>query len=287
MKELQMSRLLRLTLGFTVALAMAMPAVAQTSATVVLRSGERISGDLVDMGAGGFEVRVGGNPRKIPTGDVAVIDFAGGAFPASELNQIPAGRHLIVLSNGQAVVGRLYDIGGTSPKRISVDTDGGRKDFSSNEIRRIYLANPSGASRSAAATSSSTPAPLPATGGEIRVAGNQRWVDTGLTVRKGDLVSFSPSGQIQFSSDPKDTATPAGSTAGKRPAGGPMPNVLLGALIGRVGPVGVFAIGNQNAALPMPADGRLFLGVNDDNVTDNSGEFVVTVRPQSPLTRRR
>jgi len=283
-----MSRLLRLTLGFTVALAIALPAVAQTSATVVLRSGERISGDLVDMGAGGFEVRVGGNPRKIPTGDVAVIDFAGGAFPAGELNQIPAGRHLIVLSNGQTLAGRLYDIGGTSPKRLSVDTDSGRKDFNSNEIRRIYLANPSGASRSAATTTGgSTAAPLPPTGGQVHVPGNQKWVDTGLTVRKGDLVSFSPSGQIQFSSAPGDTATPAGSSAGKRPAGGPMPNVLLGALLGRVGPVGVFAIGNQSAALPMPADGRLFLGVNDDNVTDNSGEFVVTVRPQSPMTRRR
>lgn len=282
-----MSQLLRLTLGFTVALAMATPALTQTSATVVLRSGERISGDLVDMGAGGFEVRVGGNPRKIPTGDVAVIDFAGGSFPASEVNQIPAGRHLIVLSSGQTVVGRLYDIGGTSPKRISVDTDGGRRDFNSSEIRRIYLANPSGAARATTTTAGgSTATPLPATGGQVRVAGNQQWVDTGLTVRKGELVSFSSTGQIQFSTSPSDVATPAGSNAGKRPAGGPMPNVLVGALLGRVGPVGVFAIGNQSAALPMPADGRLFLGVNDDNVSDNSGEFVVTVRPQASTTRR-
>ena len=32
----------------------------------------------------------------------------------------------------------------------------------------------------------------------------------------------------------------------------------------------------------MPADGRLFLGVNDDEVTDNPGEFMVDVGPIDP-----
>ena len=35
----------------------------------------------------------------------------------------------------------------------------------------------------------------------------------------------------------------------------------------------------------MPADGRLFLGVNDDDVNDNTGEFVVDVRPESTYHR--
>ena len=49
----------------------------------------------------------------------------------------------------------------------------------------------------------------------------------------------------------------------------------------------MFAIGNQTTPLPMPADGRLFLGVNDDEVNDNTGEFVVDVRPTNPANRRR
>ena len=66
-----------------------------------------------------------------------------------------------------------------------------------------------------------------------------------------------------------------------------MAAVPVGALLGRVGPVAVFAIGNQTS-VPMPADGRLFLGVNDDNVSDNQGEYTVDVRPDpTSATRRR
>ena len=36
----------------------------------------------------------------------------------------------------------------------------------------------------------------------------------------------------------------------------------------------------------MPADGRLFLGVNDDEVNDNHGEFTVDVRPDTSTNRR-
>ena len=36
-------------------------------------------------------------------------------------------------------------------------------------------------------------------------------------------------------------------------------------------------LGNTAQALQMPADGRLFLGVNDDHPADNSGNLVVKV----------
>jgi len=242
------------------------------------------------MGGSGFEVRVGGASRRVPTGDVAVIDFTGSSsFPDNEVNQIPAGKHLIVLSSGQAVSGNLYDIGGTSPLRITVDTDSGRRDFNSNEVRRIYLARPSGSAATGttrSTTAQGVPPTLPATGGQIRVPANQRWTDTGITVRKGDRVTFNATGQIQLSSNASDTAGPAGASSGRYPTS-PLPRVLAGGLIGRVGPVAVFAIGNQTTALGMPADGRLFLGVNDDDVNDNKGEFVVDVRPESMTTNRR
>jgi hypothetical protein len=283
-----MRRYLALATSTALALMLASPALAQQSAMFVLRSGEQLSGELVDMGGSGFQVRVGGSPRQIATGDVAVIDFSGStSFPDSEVNQVQAGKHLLVLSNGQMVSGNLFDIGGTQPKRISVHTDSGNRDFRSNEVRRIYLARPSGAR---AATPATPAAPgsstLPATGGQIRVPGNQRWTDTGITVRRGDTVTFNASGQVQFSANATDTATSVGASSGQRPTG-PMPNVPVGALLGRVGPVAVFAIGNQTS-LQMPADGRLFLGVNDDNVADNRGEFTVDVRPSSTSgTRRR
>jgi len=282
-----MRRLLVLAASFAVTLTLALPAMAQTTATFVLRSGERVSGDLVDMGASGFTVRVGGAPRQLRTGDVAVIDFRGStSFPDSEVNQITAGKHLIVLSSGQTVSGNLYDIGGTQPKRISVHTDAGNRDFQSNEIRRIYLDRPSGSRAVTSPTTSQSPsAPLPATGGQIRVPANQRWTDTGLTVRKDETVMFNASGQVQLSANANDTAGPTGSTTGRYPTG-PMPRVLAGGLIGRVGPVTMFGIGNQTA-VSMPADGRLYLGVNDDAVGDNRGEFTVDVRPGPSSANRR
>ncbi len=58
--------------------------------------------------------------------------------------------------------------------------------------------------------------------------------------------------------------------------------------IGRIGNAGApFGIGNLSSVV-MPASGELFLGVNDDELGDNSGGFVVDVRPQSaPANRRR
>jgi hypothetical protein len=286
---MNMRRFVVLASSLALTLALAIPAMAAQAATVVLRSGERISGELVDMGGSGIEMRVGGSSRKIPTGDVAVIDFSGGtSFPDSEVNQVPPGKHLVVLSNGQVVGGNLYDIGGTQPLRISVNTDSGRRDFTSNEVRRIYLARPSGSSApaTAGAPAQGAASTLPATGGQVRVAANQRWTDTGLNVRKGDRVTFRASGQVQLSATASDTATPAGATSGRYPSS-PMPRVLAGALIGRVGPVGVFGIGTQTTPLAMPADGRLYLGVNDDDVNDNQGEFTVDVSPEASTNRRR
>ena len=53
---------------------------AQSSATLTLRSGEKVSGDLVDLGGVGYTIRVNGNERQIAQNDVAVIDFTGGTM---------------------------------------------------------------------------------------------------------------------------------------------------------------------------------------------------------------
>ena len=111
-----------------------------------------------------------------------------------------------------------------------------------------------------------------------RVPGNQQWTAANFMVRDGDRIQFSGSGEIQLSVDPEDRASVAGSLKGRRAPGSPAPQYLAGALIGRIGGGAPFAIGDQTAALPMSGNGPLWLGVNDDQVGDNSGEFVVTVR---------
>jgi hypothetical protein len=240
-----------------------------------LNSGERVSGDLVDLGGVGFTVNVSGTERRIPAGDVAVIDFGGDArnFPATELNRIGNGQ-AVVLTSGDVVQGRLDDIGGTHPLRLTVNlSSGGSHDYTSNEVRRVYLSKPP------SATAPTPPVVGPPAAG-IPVPANQRWIDTGVTVRRGQRVTFTTSGEVQLSADAGDKATPDGSLRGRHPSG-PLPQVLAGALIGRVGSGSMFGIGNQTVPLPMPADGRLYLAVNDDSPQDNQGEFLVQVRAGS------
>src|SRR5690606_14104893 len=81
-----------------VAVALALPAAAQSNATFVLESGERISGELVEMG--GVTVEVNGRTRNFSQDEIAVIDFVGtSSFPDNEINQVQDGSHLLVLRN--------------------------------------------------------------------------------------------------------------------------------------------------------------------------------------------
>ena len=90
----------------------------------------------------GFAVRVNGADRQIPTNDVAVIDFAGGSMTDADWAKVPEGQQVVLLKSGETVNGQLYDIGGTSPLRITVKTASGERELSSNEISRIILARP-------------------------------------------------------------------------------------------------------------------------------------------------
>ena len=274
-----MNRFLMLAGATTLGLALALPAQAQTNATFVLRSGERVSGDLVDMGSSGITARVGGQTRNLATGEVAVIDFTGGSsFPSNEVSQVN-GNHVLVLRDGSILNGRLVDVGGTNPKRITFSTSGTNRDFTSNEVSRIYLARPNGSTSGGTSTSG-----LGQASGTIRVPANTGGVNTGMTVRQGQRLLFNTTGEVRLSNDMADVATPAGSKTGRRAQNAPLPGALAGALIGRIGNGQPFGIGNQTSIVA-PASGTLFLAVNDDVLSDNAGEFGVTITQQGGRVR--
>lgn len=252
------------------ALSVTSVALAQEQATLLMRSGESISGQLIDLGGVGFTIRVNGEERRIPANDVAVIDFTGN--PAdTDWTRISAGQQVVILRNGQIIEGSLYDISGTTPLKITLRTSSGEREFSSSEIGRIVLAKPT----SAVATPGTVAATVPA-GAGIAVSATQGWTATGLIVRKGEMLTFNTTGQVQLSTDANDTASAAGSNAGRYAAGAPMPRVLAGALIGRIGLGQPFGIGTQTS-IQAPAAGQLFLAVNDDNLGDNQGGFRVEI----------
>jgi len=263
--------------------------LAAERATFILTDGERKSGEVVFHGGnaanlidGQLNLGDNGKEQSFPIDRVAVIDFAGGTPGQDELAKVPAAGQTVVTRDGRATPGRFVNIvrGDTL---LWEDASGQQQQLAVRGVARVYL-NPRSA-RTAfnyngpAATAVGTSGAQPG-GRTIQVAGNQAWTDTGVDVNAGDRVVFHASGEIAFARAPGSTATPDGNPAG-RSANYPDPTVPIGALIGKVGAKGKpFAIGMQTQPIPMPASGRLFLGVHDSDVSDNSGAFSVALAKQ-------
>ena len=110
----------------------------------------------------------------------------------------------------------------------------------------------------------------------VVVSSTQRWVDSGTDVRAGDVIQVQAEGSIRMSDNANDSASPSGSSSGRRAAAAPLPDRPAGALIARIGaglPVYVGDRGEFSAA----TSGRLYFSVNDDHLLDNSGEYRATV----------
>jgi hypothetical protein len=107
-------------------------------------------------------------------------------------------------------------------------------------------------------------------------------VDTGIDLRSGDPVTITGTGNITAGRR-AGVVSPEGGRVGASSIIGtyPVPSAGVGALIGFLrlpsGQVSqAFFVGTQ-LQFTAPADGRLFLLVNDDNYNDNSGSFDVRI----------
>ena len=70
---------------------------------------------------------------------------------------------------------------------------------------------------------------------------------------------------------------PDGTRNSKPDTARPLPDRNSGALIGRIGERDVFFIGDDVGPFRIRGSGRLYLGVNDDVLTDNTGAYRVVV----------
>jgi hypothetical protein len=247
-------------------------------ATVLLRNGERVSGTLEDVENGTVYVRVSlHDQRKLPVNEVALIDLVGGAtgLPETELSVARGDDDLALLRGGESLKGTFVEIrggetGNAREHALIFRTAGGdERRIDLDQVARVYLGN----FPTAAVANNAPTGALPS--GAVRVPANATWVATPLTVRKGDTVTFDVTGQIQLSNDAKDVAHAAGALSQRHAAGSPLPQNFAGALIAKVGNSAPFPIGNVTTPVTMPADGQLYLGINDDELSDNQGAFIV------------
>jgi hypothetical protein len=182
-----------------------------------------------------------------------------------------------LLRGGESMKGTFVDVRGGEagreggPLSLIFRTNGQERTVALDNVSRIYLGN-----FPAATTANNAPASTAALpNGAVRVPGNATWVATPLTVRRGDTVTFNVTGQVQLSDNAEDMAHAAGAMSQRRAAGAPLPQNFAGALIAKVGNSAPFPIGDVKTPVTMPADGQLYLGINDDEVSDNRGEFIV------------
>jgi hypothetical protein len=190
----------------------------------------------------------------------------------------------LVLRSGRRIEGTLVSVRGDSVE--FVEERGGRRTqrYDRSEVRRIELDDDgyggSGswtdrrddrrddASRSAGMRER-----------QVTVEAANSWTDTGIDVRRGQELRFEAAGRVRWGADRRDG--PAGEGGSHNNPKRPMPNRPGGALIGRVGRVGegndFFFIGQDVEPIRVRSNGRLYLGVNDDYLQDNSGSFRVVV----------
>jgi hypothetical protein len=109
---------------------------------------------------------------------------------------------------------------------------------------------------------------------QVIVSGDTPWNDAGIEVRAGQTVYFEATGQVRWGKDRRDG--PAGERNSPSNPNRPMGNRNAAALIGKIGN-DMFFIGDDTGAIRVRNSGRLYLGVNDDVLTDNTGNFRVVV----------
>ena len=264
--------------------------LANERATYILSDGAKKSGQIVSHGSERQSLitgvlslgnDTGGPDFNFPVAQVAVIDFEGGQPSNTELSQLPASGQFLSLRNGQSLQGTFVNMV-NGDTLIWRDQSGNTQRYPIRDVARVYLStqqartafnyNGPSAAPTAVGTSGQTGAPA----GSVQVQANQAWNDGGITVKKGDRVTFNTTGQITFGPNAGQTAGPDGNASLHRPDY-PVPAMPVGGLIGRVGTSAPFPIGSNSQPIVMPADGRLMLGVNDNQIGDNAGTFTVIV----------
>lgn len=268
-----------------VGLALIVPRAAD-QVTLFLTNGDSVSGDAVttsdatsSLPRGGVHLKRGTAERLFGQNLVAAIAWVTNPPSQDELKGLPSTGHLVVLRNGTSQPGQMLQLG---PEILRWQTaKGATEEIRVADVARIYL-NPAQARAMFTAKPSATTGPRPPDqwgskqAGQVSVPGDQPWTDTGLDVRDGDRITFAPTGQIRLSVNRTHIAGPGGAGAIRSP-NYPVPAAPAGALIGRIGDGKPFLIGLGRTAIAMQGSGRLHLGINDDDVRDNSGTFNVAI----------
>ena len=179
----------------------------------------------------------------------------------------------LVLRDGRRVQGQLYAV--QNGYIDFQEGQGGRMlRFNREEVTGIELGRIDRNERAYPQTQAGRPRGLRER--QVMVVANVQWNYTGIDVQSGQNVYFEAGGEIRWG--PNRRAGPNGEGNSPNNPSRPMPNRPGASLIGRVGDSkDYFFVGNDREAIRMRSAGRLYLGINDDYLQDNTGYFRVIV----------
>jgi serine/threonine-protein kinase len=185
-------------------------------------------------------------------------------------------------------LGRLYEAGIAIPKNLNEATRLYQRAAAAGNLdARARLSQLPAASARPAPKAPSAVVPVPRGAISVQVPATVQWTDTGINLRAGDSVSVMASGLVAvetggrippkapggFAPDCRAAASIYGGRFGIFPA----PQLPCWSLIGRVGGNGaVFEVGARGN-FQARSDGRLFLGINDDSLANNSGFWTAAI----------
>jgi hypothetical protein len=184
----------------------------------------------------------------------------------------------LYLRNGQRLQGELVGMRNGQIEFEERRGFGGNRTvrFDRNEVDRIEFDNSYSNSNNSNNSNSSNGAGRPNGMRERQttVSSTTAWNDSGIDVRAGQMIYFEAQGRVRWGKDRQDG--PEGEHNSPNNPNRPMGNRNAAALIGRINN-DMFFIGDDTGPIRVRNSGRLYLGVNDDVLTDNSGNFRVVV----------
>jgi hypothetical protein len=256
-------------LAFSLALVASSGAVALAD-TLRLRDGSVIRGQIVGYKDQQFTVLIGGARGRrsritIYAEDVESIEFDNAASASGASPQQP--------DDNSAV----YDTNNPEPSQANARP-------APTPARQTPPSPDAGAIRNAGGSSSASPVFFPI---RLRVRADNAsngWTDSGLMVRKGQRLRVSAQGRVSLGAGLYSTPTGLPRQADRDKLMRDQPTGGLIAVIGDDNDEFIFlGAGREFVA---QRDGRLFLGVNEGNLADNTGAYDVTVEAEAVAGNR-
>ena len=182
----------------------------------------------------------------------------------------------LYLRNGQRIQGELVGVRNGQIEFEERRGFGGTRTlrFDRDEVDRIDFENRYSNNNNNSNSNNFNGRPAGMREKQVIVSADVAWNDSGVDVRAGQTIYFEAQGRVRWGRDRQDG--PAGERNSPSNPNRPMGNRNAAALIGKIGN-DMFFIGDETGPVRMRSAGRLYLGVNDDVLTDNSGNFRVVV----------